>query len=162
MQTVAVIQRKITEVFVTPSAYKKSKYKETFMDLIATMGLGRESIHKGIKDYDNEGNVLPEFDPFIFSRGDEEDSASYDPILRYLSDNHIHGVRVDLGQNLPDSLLYFEHLWTLRKNASIPSSELRLRGEKPIFRYTLAGSTDIVVKADQNNIIVIVTREGFV
>ncbi|RYG92504.1 hypothetical protein EON65_59085, partial [archaeon] len=32
---------KITEVFITPSEYKKSKHKETFLDLMEIFGFGR-------------------------------------------------------------------------------------------------------------------------
>lgn len=78
----------------------------------------------------------------------KEEVDSYEPLLKHLSDNHIHGIRTDLGQGLPDGLLYFEYLWTLKKNTSIRSAELRLRGEEPVFKYTLAGRTDLVVKAD--------------
>lgn len=51
LQTVALTQHvmnerlpKITETYVTPSKYKKSKHKKTFMDLMEMLGFGREKI----------------------------------------------------------------------------------------------------------------------
>jgi hypothetical protein len=40
---------KITEVFITPSEYKKSKHKETFLDLMEIFGFGRVRIDSKIE-----------------------------------------------------------------------------------------------------------------
>jgi hypothetical protein len=140
---------KVTEVFVTPSQYNKSKHKETFMDLIDMLGFGRETILNRVVDFapnntlDNVGQL-----DFSFKWEDQDEDASYEPLLKHLQERNIHAVRVDLGQGLPDRLLYFEYLWTLKKNTSLRSSDLRKIGEESVFKYTLAGRTDIVVKSD--------------
>jgi hypothetical protein len=113
------------------------------------LGFGRETILNRVVDFapnntlDNVGQL-----DFSFKWEDQDEDASYEPLLKHLQERNIHAVRVDLGQGLPDRLLYFEYLWTLKKNTSLRSSDLRKIGEESVFKYTLAGRTDIVVKSD--------------
>jgi hypothetical protein len=55
-------------------------------------------------------------------------------------------VNVSEGQGLPDGLLYHEELWTLKKNTSLRSEDLRKISQEPIFKYILRGRTDLVRK----------------
>jgi hypothetical protein len=41
----------ITEVCITPSEYKNSKHKETFLDLMETFGFGRAHITTYVKAF---------------------------------------------------------------------------------------------------------------
>jgi hypothetical protein len=50
------------------------------------------------------------------------------------------------GDALPDGLLYYERLWTLKRNILLRSADLTKTGEGSIFKYTLQGRTDLVIK----------------
>jgi hypothetical protein len=76
------------------------------------------------------------------------ESASYEPLLKHLLDHGICAVKIGEGQGLPDALLYHEELWTLKRNTSLRSEDLRKKGEEPIFKYILQGRTDLVRKKD--------------
>jgi hypothetical protein len=143
---------KITEVLITPSKYNKSKHKETFMDVMDMLGFGREAmVNRITSQYDPSS--LPNRGNFNFSfdwKQQDEAASYYEPLLKHLSDNGIFAQRVDAGQGLPDGLLYREELFTLKKNTSLRSCDLRKSGEEPVFRYILAGRTDLVAKFNQD------------
>jgi hypothetical protein len=135
---------KIIEVFVTPSEYKKSEYKETFLDLLEMCKLGRLTMANRIEKY---SGPLPADGPLSwpeFAWGEQAESASYKPLLEHLTSCGIHAVDVSNGRGLPDGLLFHEELWTLRDNICQHSAELRLAGEGSMFKYILQGKTDLV------------------
>lgn len=143
---------KITEVFITPSEYKKSKHKETFLDLIDMFGFGRNHIAHHIQSYTG---TLPlksnELDFTYRWQNGQEEGASYQPLQKHLTDHGIETVIVSEGQGLPDQLLYHEELWTLKKSTALRSADLRKTGEEPIFKYILKGRTDLVRKRYQDD-----------
>eukprot|EP01038_Epipyxis_sp_PR26KG_P017097 gene17097-23525_t len=100
-------------------------------------GFGRTNISTHVTKF--EGPQSHPFD-FTFSWGGAQlESASYEPLQKHL-------MIVSEGQGLPDGILYREELWTLKKNTSLRSVELRKSGEEPIFKYILYGRTDLVTK----------------
>jgi hypothetical protein len=64
--------------------------------------------------------------------------------MKHLTDKGISVVCVAGGQSLPDDLLYNEELWTLKKNTSLRSEDLRKTSSEPILKYTICGRTDLV------------------
>ncbi len=135
---------KVSEVCITPSEYKKSVHKEIFLDLMEMFSFGRTAITKQIVEFDG---ALPsrsaELD-YTFHWDGQEEIASYEPLLQHLRDRGIFAVRVDKGQNLPDGFLYREELWTLKRNTSLSSKDLRETSEMPVLKYLLRGTTDLV------------------
>jgi hypothetical protein len=136
---------KITEYFINPSEYKKSKHKETFMDLMQLFGFGRVSIASRVVAFAGTPPLKSaELDyTFRWEKGQEE-GASYGPLMKHLNDHGIDTVCVAEGQGLPDGLLYYEELWTLKENTSLRSEYLRKIGQESVFKYTLRGRTDLV------------------
>jgi hypothetical protein len=139
---------KITEVFITPSEYKKSKHKETFLDLMEIFGFGRVHIASKIEVFAGAHPVKSAELDYTFRWDGQLESASYEPLLKHLLDHGISAVKIGEGQGLPDALLYHEELWTLKRNTSLRSEDLRKTGEEPIFKYILQGRTDLVRKKD--------------
>jgi hypothetical protein len=139
---------KITEVLITPSEYKKSMHNQTFLDLMGIFGFSRTHIAKQIVVYDGAPPSRSAELDYTFRWDGQEEFASYEPLLQHLRDHGICAVRVDKGQDLPDSLLYDEEFWTLKRNTSLRSKDLRKASEETIFKYTLRGLTDLVRKND--------------
>ena len=139
---------KITEVFITPSEYKKSKHKETFLDLMEIFGFGRVHIASKIEVFAGAHPLKSAELDYTFRWEGQLESASYEPLLMHLLDHGICAVKIGEGQGLPDALLYHEELWTLKRNTSLRSEDLRKTGEEPIFKYILQGRTDLVRKKD--------------
>lgn len=137
---------KITEVFITPSEYKKSRHKQTFLDLMEIYGFGRSNISSMIQKFADVHPLNSTELDFTFHWGGQQESASYAPLLKHLSDHGICAVSIADGQGLPDGLLYHEELWTLKRNTTLRSEDLRKTGEEPIFKYILQGRTDLVRK----------------
>ena len=77
---------------------------------------------------------------------DQPEVDSYEPLMNHLRDQNIHTVCVGDGQNLPDGLLYYEEIWSLKKNTLFSSNDLRKTGNAPVFKYILRGRTDLVRK----------------
>ena len=136
---------KITDVRITPSEYKKSIHKDVFMDVMEVVGFGREKMTQRITKF--EGTSIgrsAELDlSYNWMKGQSE-SQSYEPLMKHLNDHDINIVCVDGGQGLPDGLLYNEEIWTLKKNTSLRSEELRKTSSEPIFKYIISGRTDLV------------------
>ncbi len=137
---------KITEVIITPSEYKKSIHKETFLDMMGIFGFGRDNIASKIEVFAGVHPLKSAELDYTFRWEGQLESASYEPLLKHLLDHGICAVNIGEGQGLPDGLLYYEELWTLKRNTSLRSEDLRKTGEGPIFRYILRGRTDIVRK----------------
>lgn len=136
---------KITEVFVTPSEYKKSKHKETFLDLMEMFGFGRVNIASKVEAFKGTLPLRSTELDFTFQWWDEQmESDSYEPLQKHLLTCGIDTVKIGEGQGLPDGVLYHEELWTLKKNVSLRSEELRKTGDEPVFKYILHGRTDLV------------------
>ncbi|RYG99888.1 hypothetical protein EON65_49870, partial [archaeon] len=135
---------KITEVFITPSEYKKSKHKETFLDLMEIIGFGRVHITTKVEVFGGTPPLKSAELDYTFHWDGEVESASYEPLQKHLRDCGIDTVKIGEGQGLPDGLLYHEELWTLKRNTSLRSEDLRRTGEEPIFKYILQGRTDLV------------------
>ncbi len=143
---------KITEVFITPSEYKKSKHKETFLDLMQVFGFGRAHIATHVTAFAGSLPAKSKELDFTFSwTAGQKESDSYEPLAMHLRDHGINAVCVGEGQGLPDGLLYHEELWTLKRNTSLRSEDLRKTGEEPVFKYILQGRTDLVRKRDPSN-----------
>jgi hypothetical protein len=135
---------KITDVRITPSEYKKSTHKEVFLDVMEMVGFGRMNLSERVTKFEGTLERSTEFDfSYSWVKGESE-SSSYEPLMEHLTKYGISVVCVDGGQGLPDGLLYNEELWTLKKNTSLRSEELRKTGNEPIFKYTICGRTDLV------------------
>lgn len=80
---------------------------------------------------------------YTWSSGEKE-IASYIPLQDHLTNKLISASIVSEGQDLPDKLLFREELWTLKKNVSLRSIDLRKSGEESVFRYIVLGRTDLV------------------
>lgn len=139
---------KITEVFITPSEYKKSKHKETFLDLMEIFGFGRVNVSSKVEIFAGANPLKSAELDFTFRWEGQLESASYEPLLKHLLEHGICAVKIGEGQGLPGALLYHEELWTLKRNTSLRSEDLRKTGEEPIFKYILQGRTDLVRKRD--------------
>jgi hypothetical protein len=137
---------KITEVFITPSEYKKSKHKETFLDLMEIFGFGRVRIDSKIEQFTGAQPLKSAELDYTFRWEGQLESASYEPLLKHLLEHGICAVKIGEGQGLPDALLYHEELWTLKRNTSLRSEDLRKTGEESVFKYILQGRTDLVRK----------------
>ena len=137
---------KITEVYISPSEYKKSKHKETFLDLMEIFGFGRAHITSHIEVFAGEYPLMSTDLEFAFPWKGQQESASYAPLLNHLLEHGICAVNISEGQGLPGALLYHEEIWTLKRNTSLRSEDLRKTGEAPIFKYILQGRTDLVRK----------------
>ena len=174
---VAMLQKKlddrlhtIIESRITPSKLANSEFKNTFYDLLETLGLGRASMKSRITVFDdNVEHSEPLNFKFRFSDGKTE-SSSYMPLQNFLSQRGIHALIVGEGEGLPDRNLYYEEIWQLKKNISVSSADLRKTGDEPIFKYIITGRTDLVCVYNptwpigkQNNryYIEIKTVEGF-
>ena len=140
---------KITEVFITPSEYKKSKNKETFLDLMEIFGFGRVRIDSQIIVFSGAHPMNSAELNYVhqWKKGQSE-PASYNGLQEHLHTHGIDTVVVGEGQGLPDKLLYHEELWTLKKNTSLRSEDSRKTGEELIFKYILEGRTDLVRTRD--------------
>ena len=106
---------KLTEVFITPSEYKKSKHKETFLDML---GFGRMTMSDRVKVFDG---VVPHNSAdlnYTFQWHELLETDSYKPLQAHLGSKGIDVTGVGDGQGLPDGLLYLvleeEHLIALR------------------------------------------------
>ena len=128
---------KITEVFITPSEYKKSKHKETFLDLMEMFGFGRDRIASIVEVFAGVHPLKSAELDYTFRWEGQLESASYEPLLKHLLDHGICAVNISEGQGLPDALLYYEELWTLKRNTLLRSEDLRKTGGEPIFKYIL-------------------------
>ena len=137
---------KIMEVFINPSEYKKSKHTETFLDLIEIFGFGPVHIASKIEVFAGAYPLKSAELDYTFRSEGQLESASYEPLLKHLLDHGICAVKIGEGQELPDGLLYYEELWTLKRNTSLRSEDLRKTGEEPKIKYTLQGRTDLVRK----------------
>ena len=136
---------KITEVFITPSEYRKSKHKETFLDLIEMFGFGREHIASKIETFTGMKPLKSDELNYVHQwKQGQHEPDSYKGLQEHLRTHGIDTVVVGEGQGLPDKILYHEELWTLKRNTSLRSEDLRKTGEEPIFKYILEGRTDLV------------------
>lgn len=135
---------KLTAAFNNPSEYKKSKHKETFLDLMEIFGFDCVTIASKVDVF---GGTTPlksaELD-YTFRWDGQAESASYEPLQKHLCDCGISTVIIGEGHGLPDGLLYYQELWTLKDNVSLRSEELRKAGKEPVFKYLLEGRTDLV------------------
>jgi hypothetical protein len=113
--------------------------------MMEMFGFGRSNITTKIENFVGAFPKSVELD-FTFEWNVQKESASYEPLLKHLLDCGICAVRVSEGQNLPDGILYHEQLWTLKKSTKLRSEDLRITGEETVFRYTLQGCTDLVIK----------------
>ena len=118
------------------------------MDLMEIFGFGRVHIASKIEVFDGVHPLKSAELDYTFRWEGQLESASYEPLLKHLLDHGICAVKIGEGQGLPDALLYHEELWTLKRNTSLCSEDLRKTGEEPIFKYILQGRTDLVRKKD--------------
>jgi len=101
---------KLTEVFITPSEYKKSKHKETFLDLMDMLGFGRMTMTDRVKVFDG---VVPHNSAdlnYTFQWHELLETDSYKPLQAHLGSKGIDVTVVGDGQGLPEGLLYHEEL----------------------------------------------------
>ena len=91
----------ITECVITPSEYKKSKYKEIFLDLMEIFGFGRVHIASKIEVFVGPHPQKSAELDFKFPWEGQLESASYEPLLKHLLDHGICAVNVSEGQGLP-------------------------------------------------------------
>ena len=136
---------KITQVFITPSEYKKSIHKEIFLDVLHVFGFGRRNMSDRVVDYmePRPANSDTFEYNFLWEEGQPE-SDSYEKLMTHLCDKKLDIVCVANGQGLPDGLLYYEEIWSLKKNTTLSSEDMRKTGNAPVFKYTLRGRTDLV------------------
>jgi hypothetical protein len=142
---------KITEVLITPSEHKKSTHEGTFLDLMNMFGFGQSNIANIIEVFDSAFPFDSKELDYTFHWDGQQESASYEPLLKHLHDHGICAVRVSEGQNLPDGLLYREELWTLKRNTTLRCEDLRQIGKESVFKYILQGRTDLVIKKYSNH-----------
>lgn len=138
----------INEVLINPSEYQKSIHNETFLDLMDVVGFGRVTIASQVLPFSGDLPLRSDELDFSFRWEGQPESASYEPLLQHLLDRGIHAVRVSEREGLSSGLLYREELWTLKKNISLRSEDLRKIGQEPIRKYVLQGRTDFVIKWD--------------
>lgn len=118
----------ITEVFITPTEYKKSKHKQTFMDLMEMFGFGRAHIATKIEVIAGALSLKSAELDYTFHWNGQLESASYEPLLKHLLEHKICAVKIGEGLGLPDALLYYGELWTSKRNTSLRSEVLRKVG----------------------------------
>ena len=137
---------KILEVNLKPSEHNKSKQGEVFLDAIEILGFGRSTMASRIQVEVAGKDEVARSDKFnyTFTWSDSQEKESYRPLQSHLKRLGIYTCIVSDGQGLANGLLYHEELWTLRKNTSIRSSDLRRTGEEPVLKYTISGRTDLV------------------
>ena len=137
---------KVLDVYITPSEYKKSEHKETFLEIMEILGLGRESMALKIKNF--EGHIPAQSENFDFTfrwKKGQAEKDSYIPLVEHISTKcHLEAVVVGDGQSLPSGLLYHQEIWTLKRNLSISSADLRKTSEESLLKYVIQGRTDIV------------------
>ena len=136
---------KIIDIRITPSEYKKSTHKEAFLDVMGTVGFGRLNMSQRVEVFKDTIEKSTEFDYCHKWVKGQPESSSYNSLVGHLTKCGIFVVCVDSGQGLPDGLLYYEEIWTLKKNISLRSEELRKIGEQSVFKYTICGRTDLVI-----------------
>ena len=134
----------IMSTFITPSEYKKSEPQETFLDLIDIFGFGRSTMASRILNYQGPIPIRSDELNFVFQWNSQSESASYSPLINHMHACQLEAVLVSDGYTLPDGLLYREEIWTLKKNTSICSDELRKNDQELKLKYIIQGRTDIV------------------
>ena len=136
---------KIIDVRITPSEYKKSTHKQEFLDVLDVLGLGRMIMSQRVTKFEGTLERSNELDfSYNWTKGQSEESDSYEPLMKHLTDKGLSVVCVDGGQGLPDGLLYHEEIWSLKQNTSLRSEDLRKTSSEPMFKYTICGRTDLV------------------
>lgn len=135
---------KVMEICITPSEYKKSEHKETFMDLMMICGFGRLSMLQRMVKFDGMEPANSEKFNFSFQWNGQKESASYEPLINHMHSCGLDPVLVSDGQMMPDGLLFREEIWTLKTNISVSSEELRKEGKQSLLKYIIQGRTDIV------------------
>jgi hypothetical protein len=151
---------RIEDVGVTPSEHCKSSKGEVFFDIMGLLGFEQDPLKSLVREYCFETTSNPECMDrrisldfkFVWVKSGKkcEEAESYSPVQEHLSSKGIVAGIVGNGENLPDGLLYRSKIHTLKPNLRISSLELKKKGEHPIWRYTVRGRTDLVVKYNVN------------
>lgn len=107
-------------------------------------GFGRVNIASKVEVFAGAHPLKSAELDYTFRWEGQLESASYEPLLKHLLDHGICAVKIGEGQGLPDRNLYHKELWTLKRNTSLRSEDLRMTGEEPILKYIIEGRTDPV------------------
>ena len=85
---------------------------------------------------------------FLFDWSGCNEDASYGPLQRFLRSVGVIAIVVGNGTGLPDGLLYNVDIFSLKRNLTIRSDELRKDGSEPKLLFRLKGRTDLIVVRD--------------
>ena len=131
---------------MTPSEDCKSTapHKKKYQSLMNAMGFENTVAPVAIDTIEADEKYT-----FNFLWGTKTEIDSYVPLLSFLTNLGIHAKVVGNGQGLTDGLLFDVDIFSLRAKRGIPSEELDAE-ERPQFRFTLKGRTDLIVLFDKS------------
>lgn len=137
------------QTVITPSAFAHSDKGDVLTQILGLCGFGLAKLKDRVQTDLTPLGEIPQIGNFTFSYafGEEDESASYAPLQKFLIENAIHVENVTNGKGLIDALLFREEIWTLKKNIFEKTNEPRL------LKFILQGRTDFVRLFIPNGII---------
>ena len=135
-------------VVVLPSEDCKTTKSNKYRVLMAALRLYEDNNVCSLSESVDSSLCDAEVDAkeFSFDWQDQLESASYEPLIRYLKAKFsFNAIDVSEGKGLADGLLYATDIFTLRPRLDALTSDLKKAALEPRFRFRILGRTDVAV-----------------